>query len=91
MAKLARLARRECGRIPDVIARSEATKQSILSLCGTMDCFAFARNDGLFEIRIPSHLSSAQKRQALEQMDVLFVLQKRAMQRRDQLARVALP
>jgi hypothetical protein len=23
-----------------VIARSEATKQSILSLCGTMDCFA---------------------------------------------------
>jgi hypothetical protein len=24
----------------DVIARSEATKQSILPLCGTMDCFA---------------------------------------------------
>jgi hypothetical protein len=28
----------------DVIARSEATKQSILSLLGEMDCFA--RNDG---------------------------------------------
>jgi hypothetical protein len=40
-----------------VIARSEATKQSILSLCRTMDCFAFARNDGVrpwwfVEIRI---------------------------------------
>jgi hypothetical protein len=25
---------------PAVIARSEATKQSILSFCGKMDCFA---------------------------------------------------
>ena len=38
---------------PDVIARSEATKQSTLlcsemdSLCGEMDCFAGARNDDL--------------------------------------------
>jgi len=42
----------------NVIARSEATKQSILSFCGEMDCFAepvigrrfaptrLARNDG---------------------------------------------
>jgi hypothetical protein len=28
-----------------VIARSEATKQSILSFCGEMDCVAYARND----------------------------------------------
>jgi hypothetical protein len=26
--------------LPFVIARSEATKQSILSFCGAMDCFA---------------------------------------------------
>ena len=30
-----------------VIARSEATKQSIWPLCRTMDCFACARNDGV--------------------------------------------
>jgi hypothetical protein len=30
-----------------VIARSEATKQSTLSLRGPMDCFACARNDGI--------------------------------------------
>jgi hypothetical protein len=29
-----------------VIARSETTKQSILSIRGQMDCFAGARNDG---------------------------------------------
>jgi hypothetical protein len=34
-----------------VIARSEATKQSILSLRGDMDCFAFARNDDLYSPR----------------------------------------
>jgi hypothetical protein len=39
---------------PDVIARSDATKQSTLSLCdemdslcGEVDCFAGARNDDL--------------------------------------------
>ena len=31
---------RECGRISVVIARSEATKQSILPLCRALDCFA---------------------------------------------------
>jgi hypothetical protein len=30
----------------DVIARSKATKQSILFFVRTMDCFADARNDG---------------------------------------------
>ena len=38
----------------------------------------------------PSHLSSAQERQPLEQMHVLLVLEQRAMQRRDQFSRVAL-
>ena len=38
-----------------------------------------------------SHFSSAEERQPLEQMHVLLVLQQRAVQRRDQLARVALP
>src|ERR1700712_2621574 len=37
------------------------------------------------------HLAAAQKRQPLEQMPVLLVLEQRAVQRRDQLARVALP
>jgi hypothetical protein len=32
-----------------VIARSNATKQSILSLGGKMDCFAGARNDAVTE------------------------------------------
>jgi hypothetical protein len=32
--------RREIAEACLVIARSEATKQSILSLCGKMDCFA---------------------------------------------------
>jgi hypothetical protein len=42
MAKLARSTRRDRGFVSDmdVIARSEATKQSILSLLGEMDCFA---------------------------------------------------
>jgi hypothetical protein len=34
------MARRDRERVFAVIARSEATKQSILSLRGTMDCFA---------------------------------------------------
>src|SRR5262249_55038762 len=37
-----------------------------------------------------SHLAPAQERQPLEQMHVLLVLEQRAVQRRDQLARVAL-
>jgi hypothetical protein len=40
--QLGRIASRECGGVAvwgDVIARSEATKQSSLS-CGSMDCFA---------------------------------------------------
>jgi hypothetical protein len=41
------------GRL-DVIARSAATKQSILSLRGAMDCFAYARNDGLKMRHIPA-------------------------------------
>src|SRR4029077_13468537 len=39
----------------------------------------------------PSHLASAQERQPLEQMHVLLVLEQRAVQRRDQLARITLP
>src|SRR6266478_9441047 len=43
-APLGRIAPRDRGLSSeigsDVIARSEATKQSILSLCGKMDCFA---------------------------------------------------
>src|ERR1700722_7941396 len=38
-----------------------------------------------------SHLAAAQERQPLEQMHVLLVLQQRAVQRRDQFARVAFP
>jgi hypothetical protein len=38
--RLGRIARRGRERVFAVIARSEATKQSILSLRGTMDCFA---------------------------------------------------
>jgi hypothetical protein len=75
-----------------------ATKQSILAfflLCGSMDCFAssgahlrdpLARNDACFgclKIESPSHLSSGEKRQPLEQVHVLFVLQQRAVQRRN--------
>src|SRR6185312_6071553 len=37
------------------------------------------------------YFSSAEKRQPLEQMYVLLVLQERAVQRRDQLARIAFP
>src|SRR5580704_18787114 len=40
---------------------------------------------------IPSHFPAAEKRQPLEQMHVLFVFQQRAVQRRDQLARIAFP
>jgi hypothetical protein len=42
LAQLGRYPRREIAdtRQGDVIARSEATKQSILSLRGEMDCFA---------------------------------------------------
>src|SRR5258707_14125990 len=53
-----------------------------------------ARNDvgvGCLKIESPSYLSPAQKRQALEQMHVLFVLQQRAVQRRGALFRGALP
>ena len=39
-ANLGRNAPRECERMFSVIARSEATKQSILSLRREMDCFA---------------------------------------------------
>src|SRR3979490_1145401 len=39
----------------------------------------------------PSHLSSAEEGEALEQMHVLLVLQQRAAQRRGQLAGGALP
>jgi len=47
---------RDTRRCRHVFARSEATKQSILSLCGAMDCFANARNDGggLLEIELAS-------------------------------------
>src|SRR3982075_4357300 len=38
-----------------------------------------------------SNLAPAQERQPLEQVHILFVLQQRAVQRRDQLARVTLP
>src|ERR1043166_1171129 len=38
----------------------------------------------------PLHFPPAQKRQPLEQMHVLLVLQQRAVQRRDQLSRIAL-
>src|SRR5712664_4812416 len=38
-----------------------------------------------------SDLAPAQERQSLEQVDVLLVLQKRAVQRRDQLAGIAFP
>jgi hypothetical protein len=38
--RLGRMARRGRERVFAVIARSEATKQSILSLRGKMDCFA---------------------------------------------------
>src|SRR5712691_3044251 len=38
--RLGRIASRGRERVFAVIARSEATKQSILSLCGKMDCFA---------------------------------------------------
>ena len=37
------------------------------------------------------HFASAEERQPLEQMHVLLVLEQRAMQRRDQLARIAFP
>src|ERR1700730_1476862 len=39
LQKLGRIAPRDRGVVFDVIARSEATKQSILSCC-SMDCFA---------------------------------------------------
>jgi hypothetical protein len=52
-ANLGRIASRECEPVSAVIARSEATKQSILSLRGEMDCFAsLAMTVPLFEIRI---------------------------------------
>src|SRR3981189_1911059 len=40
MAKLARNARRDREAVLDVIARSEATKLSILQICRVLDCFA---------------------------------------------------
>ena len=40
LQELGRIAPRGRGRMLVVIARSEATKQSTLSLCGEMDCFA---------------------------------------------------
>src|SRR6266568_5125324 len=49
MQSLGRFASRGRSRIRNyisVIARSEATKQSILPLRGAMDCVACARNDG---------------------------------------------
>jgi hypothetical protein len=33
-------------RVPQFLPRSKATKQSILSFCGAMDCFAALANDG---------------------------------------------
>ena len=40
LAQLGRFAPREREFVFTVIARSEATKQSILPLCGKVDCFA---------------------------------------------------
>ena len=40
MQNFGRIAPRECERVFAVIARSEATKQSMLPLRGAMDCFA---------------------------------------------------
>ena len=50
LAELARMRGENADAYFDVIARREATKQSIL-VCGAMDCFACARNDddGPFE------------------------------------------
>src|ERR1700730_14719408 len=82
---------------PPSLRGALATKQSILSpgylLCRAMDCFATLAMTIvlLFENRIPSHLSAGEKRQPLEQVHVLLVLQQRAVQRRDQLARIAFP
>src|ERR1700730_2458838 len=74
-----------------------ATKQSILSpgYCYAARWIASLRSAmtivPLFENQIPSHLSAGEKRQPLEQVHVLLVLQQRAVQRRGPPARVAVP
>jgi hypothetical protein len=83
-------------------AKAEATKQS--SGCciklwiasrslssGAHSRDPLARYDDLNPLSLSSHLSSAEEGEALEQMHILLVLQQRAVQRRDQLARIALP
>src|ERR1700746_2455640 len=52
---------------------------------------AFARTTMAVHLSLSSNLAPAQERQPLEQVHVLLVLEQRAVQRRDQLARVALP
>jgi hypothetical protein len=52
MQQLGRVAPREGGGMSYVIARSEATKQSIFFRGTAMDCFAYARNDGLGSRRL---------------------------------------
>jgi len=55
-------------RFDTVIARSEATKQSILSLCGIMDCFAsLAMTRG---VELYSRDADSQKRSPDERSDV---------------------
>src|SRR5487761_2326114 len=57
--------RREIAEVcPGVIARSKATKQFILTLCGTMDCFANARNDELKLRR-----AASRRQRVLDQLD----------------------
>ena len=47
MANLGRMARRDREGVFYVIARSDSDEAIHLSLRGKLDCFAYARNDGL--------------------------------------------
>ena len=51
----------------------------------------FRQDDSAVDPRSRSNLAPAQERQPFEQMHILLVLEERAVQRRNQFARIALP